>query len=157
MTFWWNSDSVDYLTRVLFWARWFLGIVAVITALGTLLNLRLSDRIADLQKQEKVQAQSRLRASEEESRKAGMSAEAAQQQVKELRVRQQPRSISSAQRQQVVTALKLLPTKSQVYVAYFAGDKEAESLAQQISGTLTESGIDNFCGWRSGDPLPPGL
>jgi hypothetical protein len=137
MTFY-EHYTLDQLNRALTASKWLLVIFGVVLACAGILNQWLSDRIATLQREEKIKAQERLNASEEElKRTKAKTVEVASQ----LARFSTPRRLTNEQVESLRASLPSGP-RGKVVVTFLSVETDAEKFSDQIASLLTECGFE---------------
>lgn len=130
--------SADDLNRVLNFSRWTLGILALFTAGAGVFNQWVTERVANLQRAEKVSAQEYLKASEAELAATKAKTAEVAGQLEKFTV---PRRLTE---QQLTALRKSLPNgpRGKVVMTFLSVEQDAEKYAEQIAEILKETGFD---------------
>jgi hypothetical protein len=133
-----EAFTIEQLNRALTASKWLLVVCGIIFVCVAMVNQWLTGRIATLQREEKTQAQQRLKKPDVELQPTNKkNAEAAAR----LAPSTVPRRLSD---EQIASLRKSLPTgpRGKVVITYLSVESDAQKYAEQIAHLLTETGFD---------------
>lgn len=132
--------SFDQLTTIYRWTRWLPAVLGILTALTTVFNFYLSDRITDQKEEDHTKTKARLETAEKQISSAHAMADAAKMMADQLKEAARPRQLTDDQKTKIITHLKN-GEKTTVEIQCIVNNDEAWKLAEQIKSTFETAGF----------------